>query len=187
VETSTTDLADLEKSSWRERARKTAILLVLFGSMLPPLALNIGYSAKNLGWPDPLVKLNQAYPSFSSVMLCQLWTLFASISPFNYTINFQVQLTNGQVIALRDLQKEAAGKWESIFFHNEPKTWLNLYSDRNGMRQYMEYLIRTNGLYPEWVVRRTIYLRYRAVLHRKEAAEAGSYFGPETTSVIEDY
>jgi hypothetical protein len=177
----------LEKSTLREKARKTAIVLLLLGSLVPPLATNIGLSAQNMKWSGPLPKLNRPFPSFSALMLCQIWTLFASISPFNYTINFQVRLTNGQDVALRDLQKEAAGKWESVLFHNEKKTWLNLYSDRNGMKQYMEYLIRTNALDPAWVTRRTIYLRYRAVLKRDEAAAAGAYYGPETISIIEDY
>ena len=177
----------LEKSILRRKVRKVAIVLLLLGSLLPPLAVNIGLNAQNAGWSGPIPKLNRPFPSFSALMLCQVWALFASISPYNYTINFQVELTDGQVVALRDLQREAAGKWESVLFHNEPKTWLNLYSDRNAIRQYMEYLIRTNGLDPAWVTRRTIYLRYRAVLKRAQAAVAGTYYGPETISVIEDY
>jgi hypothetical protein len=177
----------LEKSTLKRKVRKVAIVLLLLGSLLPPLAVNIGLNAQNAGWSGPILKLNRPFPAFSGLMLCQVWALFAAISPYNYTINFQVELTDGQVVPLRDLQKEAAGKWESVLFHNEPKTWLNLYSDRNAMRQYMEYLIRTNGLDPAWVTRRTIYLRYRAVLKRAEAAVAGTYYGPETISVIEDY
>jgi len=176
-----------EKSTLLRRVRKVAIVLLLLGSLLPPLAVNIGQNAQNAGWSGSILKLNQPFPSFSALMLCQLWTLFSSISPFNYRMYFQVELTDGQVVPLRDLQKEAAGKWESVLFHNEPKTWLNLYSDRNALRQYMEYLIRTNGLDPAWVVRRTIFLRYRRVLHRDQAAAAGAYYGSEETSVLDDY
>jgi len=176
-----------EKSTLLGRVRKVAIVLLLLGSLWPPLAVNIGQNAQNAGWSGPILKLNRPFPSFSALMLCQLWTLFSSISPFNYRMYFQVELTDGQVVPLRDLQKEAAGKWESVLFHNEPKTWLNLYSDRNALRQYMEYLIRTNGLDPAWVVRRTIFLRYRRVLHRDQAAVAGAYYGPEETSVLDDY
>ena len=182
-----TAMNPLEKSTLKRRVRKTAIVLLLLGSLLPPLCVNIGLNTQNAGLSGPILKLNQPFPSFGALMLCQVWALFASISPFNYTINFQVELTNTQAVALRDLQKEAAGKWESILFHNEPKTWLNLYADRNAMKQYMEYLIRTNGLDPAWVVRRTIYLRYRSVLRRDQAATAGTCYGPETISVIEDY
>ena len=176
-----------EKSTLLGRVRKVAIVLLLLGSLWPPLAVNIGQNAQNAGWSGPILKLNQLFPSFSALMLRQLWTLFSSISPFNYRMYFQVELTDGQVVPLRDLQKEAAGKWESVLFHNEPKTWLNLYSDRNALRQYMEYLIRTNGLDPAWVVRRTIFLRYRRVLHRDQAAAAGAYYGSEETSVLDDY
>jgi hypothetical protein len=176
-----------EKPTLKEKTRKILIIVVLIGSLLPPLAANIGLAARSLKWSGPILQLDRPYPAFSALMLCQLWTLFSSISPFNYTLHCQVQLTDGQVGDVVDLQREAAGKWESILFHNEPKVWLNLYNDRNAMRQYMEYLIRTNGLYPEWVTRRTIFLRYRAVLHRSEAEAAGTYFGPETFGVLEDY
>jgi hypothetical protein len=176
-----------EKSTLLRRARKVGIVLVLLGSLWPSLAVNIGLSAQNMGCSGPILKLNQPFPSFSALMLCQLWTLFSSISPFNYRMYFQVELTDGQVVPLRDLQKEAAGKWESVLFHNEPKTWLNLYSDRNALHEYMEYLIQTNGLDPARVVRRTILLRYRNVLPRDQAAVAGAHYGPERTSVLDDY
>ena len=188
MEVQNANRTDFGKSSVRERVRKVAIVLLLLGSLLPPLAINIGQNAENAGWSGPVLnRLNQAVPSFCALMLCQLWTLFSNISPNNYTIYYQVELTNGDVAHLRDLQIEAAGKWQSVLFHNEPKVWLNLYNDRNAMRQYMEYLIRTNGLDPAWVVRRTIFLRYRHVLHRDEATAAGEYLGPEETSVFDDY
>lgn len=177
----------LKKSMLKRRVRKVLIVLVLLGSLVPPLAVNIGQNAQNAKWSGPILKLNQPYPSFCALMLCQMWSLFSSISPFNYIMYFQVQLTDGQIVGLRDLQKEAAGKWQSVLFHNEPKTWLNLYNDRNALRQYMEYLIRTNGIDPAWIVRRTVFLRYRHVLHRDEAAAAGSYYGPEETSILDDY
>jgi hypothetical protein len=176
-----------EKSTLKKRVRKVAIVLLLLGSLLPPLAVNIGLNAQNAGWSGPILKLNRDFPSFSALMLCQVWTLFASMPPSNYLMYFQVELTDGQVVPLRDLQKEAAGKWESVLFYNEPKTWLNFYGDRNALRQYMEYLIRTNGLDPVWVVRRTIFVRYRQVLHRDQAVVAGTYYGPEETSVLDDY
>lgn len=177
-----------EKSdTWREIARKISIVLVLVGSLLPPVAMNIGMYAQQAGLSGPILKLNRQYPTFYALLLCQAWGLFAYISPFNYTYDYEVELTNGEVLALHDLKKDAAGKWQSILFHNEPKFDNNLYADRNALRRYMEYLIRTNDLDPAWVVHRTIYLRYRNVLPRDEAAQAGTHYGPETTSVLENF
>lgn len=167
--------------------RKAAIVLVLIGSLLPPLALNTGLNAQDAGWSGPLLKLNRQFPSFGALLLCQTWSLFASISPFNYTMHFEVELTDGQIVPLHDYQKEAAGKWESVFFHNEQKTELNLYGDRDALRQYMEYLIWSNDLDPARIVRRCIFIRYRMVLPRDQAALAGTHYGPETISVIENY
>ena len=176
-----------ETGRWRENARKIVIVLILVGSLLPPLTMNIGMYAQQAGLSGPIIKLNRQYPAFHALLLCQVWGLFAYISPFNYTYDYEVELTNGEVVTLYDLKKQSAGKWQSILFHNEPKNDNNLYADRNALRQYMEYLIRTNGLDPAWVVRRTISLRYRNVFPRDQAAKAGTYYGPETTSVFENY
>lgn len=177
----------VKKSALKERVRKVVIVLVLIGSLLPPLALNIGLNAQNAGWSGPILQLNRPFPSFGALLLHQVWALFASISPYNYTMQFEVELTDGRIVPLHDLQKEAAGKWESILFHNEPKTVLNLYSDTGALRHYMEYLIWSNGLYTEWVARRTISLRYWPVLPRDQATAAGTHYGPETTSVLDTY
>lgn len=176
-----------ETRSWRENARKVAIVLALIGLLLPPLTMNTGMYAQQAGLSGPILKLNRSYPTFHALLLCQVWGLFAYISPFNYTLNYEVELTNGQVVTLHDFKKESAGRWQSILFHNEAKTDNNFYANHEALRQYMEYLIRTNDLDPAWVARRTIYLRYRNVLPRDQAAKAGTYYGPETTSVIENY
>jgi hypothetical protein len=174
---------------WRKNARKIAIVLVLIGSFWPPLAMNISIYAEQAGLSGPITRIfyNQQFPSFHALLLCQMWGLFSYISPFNYTLNYEVELTDGRIVALHDFKKEAAGKWVSILFHNEPKSDNNFYANHSALRQYMEYLIRTNGLDPSWVVRRTIFLRYRNVFPRDQAAKAGTYYGPETTSVIESY
>lgn len=177
----------LEKSTLGERVRKTAIVLVLLGSLLAPLAANIGTYAEQAGLSGPVLKLNRSFPSFHALLLCQLWGLFAYISPFNYTMNYEVELSDGQIVALRDLKKESAGKWQSVLFHNESKADNNLYADRRALREYMEYLIRTNGLNPLEVVRRTISIRYRNVLSRDQAAVAGTHYGPEMENVLENY
>src|ERR1700744_4544163 len=136
----------MEKSRphWREIARKVAIVSILIGTLLPPLSMNIGAYAKQAGLSGPIPKLNRSFPSFYALLLCQMWGLFSYISPFNFTYRFQVELTDGQVQDLHDLKKEAAGRWQSLLFYNEPKADLNFYANPRALRSYMEYLIRTN-------------------------------------------
>lgn len=172
---------------WRENTRKIAIVVVLIGSLLPPLSMNIGAYAQQARLSGSIAKLNQSFPSFYALLLCQMWGLFSYISPFNFTYRFQVELTDGRLEDLRDFKKDAAGKWQSILFHNEPKADLNFYANPTALRHYMEYLIRTNGLDPAWVVRRTIYVHYWNVLPRDQAAAVGTHFGPETDRVIDNY
>lgn len=164
-----------------------AIALLLLGLLLPPLLVNIGVNAEEAGWREPLRKLKQPFPSLQALLLCQQWTLFSQMSPFNFTLECAVELTDGQAGMLRDLDKERAGKWESVLFHNEPKTVLNLYSNPVAQRHYLEYLARTNGIYPEWITRRIIYLRYRNVLPRDQAAREGTHYGPESFFVLDTY
>jgi hypothetical protein len=116
-----------------------------------------------------------------------MWGLFSYISQFNFTYRYQVELGDGQFVDLYDLKKEAAGKWQSILFHNEPKADLNFYGNTKALRNYMEYLIRTNGLDPASITQRTIYLHYRNVLSREQAAAAGTHYGPETDRVFDRY
>jgi hypothetical protein len=172
---------------WRENARKIAIVLVLIGSLMPPLCMNIGAYAAQAGLSGRIVTLNRQFPSFYALLLCQMWGLFSYISPFNFTIQYQVELTGGQLMDLHDFKKEAAGKWQSVLFHNEPKADLNFYANPRAMRDYMEYLVRTNGLDPAWVTHRTIYLHYRSVLPREQAAAEGTHYGPETDRVLDSY
>jgi hypothetical protein len=177
-----------KSGGWRENARKVAIVLVLVGSFWPPLAMNIAIYSGQAGLSGPITRLNQQYfPSFHALLLCQMWGLFAYISPFNYTLNYEVELSDGRVVALHDYKKEAAGKWATILFHNEPKTDNNFYANHSALKQYLEYLIRTNGVDSASIARRTIFIRYRNVFPRGQAAKTGTYYGPETTSVIENY
>lgn len=170
-----------------EIARKIAIVSIVIGSLMPPLCMNIGAYAQQAGLSGAILQLNRQFPSFYALLLCQMWGLFSYISPFNFTINYRVELTSGENVDLHDFKKEAAGKWQSILFHNEPKADLNFYSNPRAMREYMEYLIRTNGLDAAAVVRRTIYLRYRTVLTRAEAAAAGTHYAPEAERVLDSY
>ncbi len=176
-----------ETSNWRNKARKVAIVLIVIGSLLPPLCMNIGAYARQAGLSGPILKLDQPFPSLYALLLCQSWGLFSYISPFNFTIRYQVELNEGQIVRLYDYKKEASGKWQSILFHNEPKADLNFYSNPRAMRGYMEYLIRTNGLDPASVARRSIYLHYWSVLSREQAAAAGTHYGPETDRVLDSY
>jgi hypothetical protein len=164
-----------------------AIVLILIGSLMPPLFMNVGAYAAQAGLSGPIMKLNRQFPSYYALLLCQMWGLFSYISPFNFTIRYQVELTDGQPVDLHDFKKEAVGKWQSILFHNEPKADLNFYANPTAMRHYMEYLIRTNGVDPASVARRTIYLHYQSVLTRDQAAAAGTHYGPETDRVLDSY
>jgi|SRR5476651_1639520 hypothetical protein len=179
--------ACVEKNALRERVRKAAIVLLLFGLLLPPLLFNIAANAEEAGWSGPLLKLNQPLPSLSALLLCQRWTLFSQMSPFNFTMHCEVELSGGRMVQLRDLDQERAGKWQSILFHNEAKTELNLYSDPAAQRQYLEYLVRTNGLDPDEIARRVIYIRYQNIFPRDEAAVAGTHYGPETNYALDSY
>jgi hypothetical protein len=177
----------VEKNALRERVRKAAIVLLLLGLWLPSLLFNIGANAEEAGWSGPLLKLNQPLPSLSALLLCQRWTLFSQMSPFNFTMHCEVELTDGRMVQLRDLDKERAGKWQSIFFYNEPKTELNLYSDPAAQRQYLEYLVRTDGLDPDEIARRVIYIRYQNIFPRDQAAVAGIHYEPEINYALDSY
>jgi len=172
---------------WREVARKIAIVLIMIGSLLPPLCMNIGAYAQQARLSGPILKLNRPFPSFYALLLCQMWGLFSYISPFNFTYRYEVELTDGRIEDLHDFKKEAAGKWQSILFHNEPKADLNFYANPRALRHYMEYLIRTNGFNSTEVTRRTIYLHYQNVLAREQAAAAGTHYGPETDRFLDSY
>jgi hypothetical protein len=177
----------LGNSPFREGVRKAAIILLLLGLLLPVFVVNIGMNAEQARWAGPLPKLNRPVPSLQALLLCQQWTLFAQMSPFNFTMHFEVELLDGQVVPLRDLDKERAGKWQSVLFHNEPKSELNLYSDPGSQRRYLEYLVRTNGLDPLAIARRTISIHYQNIFPRDQAAKNGTYYGPEATFALDTY
>src|ERR1700730_1938728 len=94
------------RSHWREIARKIVIASILIGSLLPPLSMNIGAYAQQAGLSGPILKLNRSFPSFYALLLCQMWGLFSYISPFNFTIQYRVELTDGQTLDLHDFKKE---------------------------------------------------------------------------------
>jgi hypothetical protein len=177
----------LKTRGYRETARKIAIAVLWFGLLLAPFLVNIGDNAEHVKWAAPLSKLNRPLPSLQALLLCQQWTLFSELSPFNFKLNYLVELTNGQTVLLPDLNKENAGKWEPILFPNEPKFELNLYSDPTAQRLYLEYLVRINGLDPDWITKRTVYMTYQNVLSREESRRAGSHYEPDVNFVLSTY
>ena len=176
-----------EKNALRESVRKTAIVLCLLALLLPVFLINVGLNADGGKWPGPFAKLNQPIPSLQALLLCQQWTLFSSIAPFNFTFQLEVETVDGERMILRDLEKERAGKWQTILFHNEPKLELNLYSEPESQRRYLEYLVRTNGIDPAQIARRTIYLRYQNIYPRDQAAQLGTYFGEDAYYTLDNY
>ena len=175
------------KNARRESVRKTAIVLCLLALLLPVFLINLGLNADQGKWPGPFAKLNQPVPSLQALLLCQQWTLFSSIAPFNFTFQFEVELADSERMILSDFDKERAGKWQSILFHNEPKLELNLYSEPESQRRYLEYLVRTNGIDPAQIARRTIYLRYINIYPRDQAAQVGTHFAPEAYYTLDNY
>ena len=175
------------KNALRESVRKTVIVLCLLALLLPVFLINVGLNANEGKWPGPFAKLNQPVPSLQALLLCQQWTLFSSIAPFNFTFQFEVESVDNERVILRDLDKERAGKWQSILFHNEPKMELNLYSEPESQRRYLEYLVRTNGIDPAQIARRTIYLRYQNIYPRDQAAQLGIYFGDDAYFTLDNY
>jgi hypothetical protein len=175
------------ESSIRERIRKIAIVSLLAGMLLPPLLVNIGENAEQVKWAAPLRKLNHPVPSLQALLLCQQWTLFSQISPFNFKLRYMVELTNGDKILLRDLDRERAGDWDSVLFYNEPKAELNLYGDEAGQRRYLEYLVRSNGIDPDTITRRSISMTYQNVYSRAQSAAAGTHYGPDEVYVLSSY
>jgi len=175
------------KAGRREAVRKTVIVLCMLALLLPVFLTNIGSNAERAGWATPLPKLNQQLPSLQALLLCQQWTLFSEIAPFNFTFQFEVELLNGERVILRDLDKERAGDWLTILFHNEPKTELNLYTEPEAQRRYLEYLVWTNGIDQEQVAQRKIYIRYQNIHPRDQAATEGTYFGPDEYYALDIY
>lgn len=175
------------KYELRQKIRKTCIVLALLALLLPPFLVNIGENAEQVKGSAWLRKLNQPLPSLQALLLCQQWTLFSEISPFNFELHYLVVLTNGEEVLLPDLDKERAGKWEPILFPNEPKTELNLYSDAGCQRRYLEYLVRTNGIDPDSIAKRIVFMTYENVLKRDDAARAGTHYGPETYLALDTY
>ena len=165
---------------WQRRLRKLAIITLFVLVLVPVVILNCGVSLEKAGFPMQAAKFQAAMPALDALLLRQQWTLFTYISPFNYTTHFEVVLKDGSTWPLHDSVPQHATGWKGILFHSESKIQNNLYGYSAGHRRYLEYLIRRNGINPAEVSQRIIYIRYRNLLSRSGAAEAGTHYGPET-------
>ena len=154
--------------------------MTLFALVLGPVViLNCGVSLEKGGFPMLAAKLQSTVPTLDALLLRQQWTLFTYISPFNYTTHFEVVLNDGSILLLHDSVPQHATGWNAVLFHSESKIQNNLYGYPAGHRRYLEYLIRRNGINPAEVSQRIIYIRYRNLLSRSEASDAGTHYGPE--------
>lgn len=158
---------------------------VVFG---PVIALNCGVSLEKAGFHHDLVaQLKSQVPWLEALLLRQQWTLFTDISPFNYTMHFEVTLKDGSTVPLEDPAPQNATGWKGILFHSEAKIRNNLYGFPTGQRRYLEYLIRQNGIDPAQVSQRVIFIRYCVVLKRQEAELAEAHFAPELRHDLDRY
>ena len=154
-----------------------AIFTIVLGRVL---LLNVGVSLEKLGARALASQLTQPVPSLDALLLRQQWSLFTDISPFNYTTHFEVLLENGSAVPLSDFAEQNATGWKSVLFYSEPKIQNNLYASPEGQRRYFDYLLRKNRIDPGQIDQGVIFIRYRNLLKRSEAAAAGTRYGPET-------
>ena len=160
------------------RLRKL-LILVFFALVLGAvIILNCGVNLEKAGYPI-LAGVKESLPFLDALLLRQQWTLFTEISPFNYSAHFEVVLRDGSIVPLHDPVPQHATGWKGILYYSEPKIQNNLYGYPVGHRRYLDYLLRKSGINPAEVRERIIYIRYRNVLSRSEAAAAGSCYGPE--------
>ena len=160
---------------WRKLLIVAVFILVLGHVVL----LNVGVSLEKIGVRDFASQLTKPVPSLDALLLRQQWSLFTDISPFNYTTHFEVILDNGSTVPLSDSAQQNATGWKSILFYSEPKIQNNLYGSPDGQRRYLDYLIRKNRIDPSRIDEGVIFIRYRNLLKRGEAAAAGTHYGPE--------
>jgi hypothetical protein len=162
---------------WCRKLLIVAIFAIIFGRVV---SLNIGVSVEKLGVQDLASQLTQRVPSLDALLLRQQWSLFTDISPFNYTTHFEVILEDGSAVPLSDSAEQNATGWKSVLFYSEPKIQNNLYASAEGQRRYFDYLLRRNRIDPSQIDEGVIFIRYRNLLKRSEAAAAGTHYGPET-------
>jgi hypothetical protein len=169
----------LPGSSFLRRLRKLLIVASMTIVLGRVIVLNVGVSLEKLGVHDFASPWIKPVPSLDALLLRQQWSLFTDISPFNYTTHFEVILDDGSTVALSDSAQQNATGWKSVLFYSEPKIQNNLYASPDGQRRYVEYLIRKNRIDPSQINEGVIFIRYRNLLKRAEAAATGTNYGPE--------
>ena len=174
-------------SDWLRRLRKLAVITFFALVLGPVIILNCGVNLEKAGYPAFAARMRRAVPSLDALLLRQQWTLFTDISPFNYTTHFEVVLKDGSTLPLHDSVPQNATGWKGVLFHNEAKLQNNLYGFPVGHRRYLDYLLRKNGANAADVNERIIYIRYRNLLPRSEAAAAGTHYGPEIRYDLQRY
>jgi hypothetical protein len=167
-------------SFFLRRCRKLLIVTALIIVLGRIVLLNVGVSLEKVGVHDFASEWTEPVPSLDALLLRQQWSLFTDISPFNFTTHFEVTFDDGSTAALPDSAQQNATGWTSVLFYSEPKIQNNLYASPAGQRRYLDYLIRSNQIDASRIDGGAIFIRYRNVLKRAEAAAAGAYYGPET-------
>lgn len=162
---------------WCRKLLIVAIFAVVLGRVV---LLNVGVSLEKLGVRDLASQMTQPVPSLDALLLRQQWSLFTDISPFNYTTHFEVILEDGSALPLSDSAEQNATGWKGVLFYSELKIQNNLYASPDGQRRYFDYLLRRNRIDPNQIDEGVIFIRYRNLLKRSEAAAAGTHYGPET-------
>jgi hypothetical protein len=169
----------LPPSLFLARWRKFLIVAVFIVVLGRVVLLNVGVNLEKFGVRDFASELTKPVPSLDALLLRQQWSLFTDVSPFNYTTHFEVILDNGSTVPLSDSAQQKATGWKSVLFYSEPKIQNNLYASPDGQRRYLDYLIRKNRIDPSQIEEGVIFIRYRNLLKRGEAAAAGTHYGPE--------
>ena len=169
----------LPSSFFLRRLRKLLIVASITVVLGRVIALNVGVSLEKLGVGEFASQLTKPVPSLDALLLRQQWSLFTDISPFNYTTHFEVILDDGSTVALSDSAEQNATGWKGVLFYSEPKIQNNLYASPDGQRRYLDYLIRKNRIDPSRIDEGIMFIRYRNLLKRADAAATGSHYGPE--------
>jgi hypothetical protein len=169
----------LAGSSFLRRWRKLLIVAVIIVVLGRVVLLNVGVSLEKVGVGEVASQLTKPVPSLDALLLRQQWSLFTDISPFNYTTHFEVILENGSTVSLHDSAQQNTTGWKGVLFYSEPKIQNNLYASPDGQRRYLDYLIRKNRIDPGQIDEGVMFIRYRNLLKRAEAAAAGAHYGPE--------
>lgn len=167
--------------------RKGAILAAFAYVLAPMVLLNIGGNLREAGRPDWTAPLAARLPALDGLMLRQCWSLFSYIPPFNFITKFEAILHDGRTVLLDDGAWQSATGWPSLLYYNELKIHNNLYGHPIYLRRYAEYLLRKHQIAPAQVQRRVIFIDYRMLATREEAAATGSLYGTSGRMELDAY